>query len=431
MASSLRCSVLVAALLYSTGCGCTFAFTPAPKALGKVQNEAGVLRPKIAEGQRIALDPLCVLQGPYGEESRKYRRTAYAWDDWVKHRSPDRFFYNLGTMIQSGLLRSVLKEVSVVAAIATVCVLWNCALVDGWSDFAGGHHGPLFPLAEGRASTDIPRLSLPLTPFTLSSSALGLLLVFRTNSAYNRWDEARKAWGLTINHTRNLVRMCTAWTSAEIEPDENKRREALARVARSTWAFARSQMRHISNPEDEEAYCREVRARLPPAQAEGLIAAVHRPNRAMLDLSVAVNALPMHFMRKNEIDKDIMLFGDTCGSNERLFSSPVPLFYTRHTARFLSTWLLLLPLGLWEPFKGTWNHIGMIPGAALISLFLFGIEELAIELEEPFSVLPLQGFCDKIGTNCDEIATWHSGRAKYSEGAPSEADMIQALRKMP
>jgi len=48
----------------------------------------------------------------------------------------------------------------------------------------------------------------------------------------------------------------------------------------------------------------------------------------------------------------------------------------------------------------------MIPASALISVFLFGIEELATQLEEPFTILPMQGFCDKIGANCDEIVGW-------------------------
>jgi Bestrophin, RFP-TM, chloride channel len=100
---------------------------------------------------------------------------------------------------------------------------------------------------------------------------------------------------------------------------------------------------------------------------------------------------------------------DNLGSSERLLSSPVPLFYSRHTARFLSFWLLLLPLGLYEPFKDSWNHIAMIPATALISVFLFGIEELATQMEEPFTILPMQAFCDKIGAWCNEIVSWTPG----------------------
>ena len=51
----------------------------------------------------------------------------------------------------------------------------------------------------------------------------------------------------------------------------------------------------------------------------------------------------------------------------------------------------------------------MLSTTAIISILLFGIEELAIQLEEPFTILPMQAFCDKIGTWCDEIVSWEPG----------------------
>ena len=105
--------------------------------------------------------------------------------------------------------------------------------------------------------------------------------------------------------------------------------------------------------------------------------------RALFDLSMAIENLPMHFMRKNEMHRAVTVFENSVGGCERLLNSPVPLFYSRHTARFLAFWLLLLPFALYEPFSGSWNHIGMIPATAVISLFLFGTEELATQKEEP------------------------------------------------
>jgi predicted membrane chloride channel (bestrophin family) len=52
----------------------------------------------------------------------------------------------------------------------------------------------------------LPIARLPLQPFTLSSPALGLLLVFRTNGAFQRFFEARALWGALINYSRNSVR---------------------------------------------------------------------------------------------------------------------------------------------------------------------------------------------------------------------------------
>src|SRR5262245_39997489 len=34
---------------------------------------------------------------------------------------------------------------------------------------------------------------------------LGMLLVFRTNTSYDRWWEGRKLWGQLVNDTRNLA----------------------------------------------------------------------------------------------------------------------------------------------------------------------------------------------------------------------------------
>ena len=42
------------------------------------------------------------------------------------------------------------------------------------------------------------------------------------------------------------------------------------------------------------------------------------------------------FLIRNEIDKDIMTFEDTCGGCELLFYSPVTVFYTHHTDRFFN-----------------------------------------------------------------------------------------------
>jgi len=390
---------------------CTSAFTQ-PSVSSIVANNKYAAVPSSTPLQMGPPKPNEVLQETYGEGSRKYRRTVYTHNEWVKHRSSDRFIRNLSSIYNSGVYKSLGKEVFAVTAVATFLVLWN-GLTGGFTDFNGVQHGAVVNF--------LPMLTLPLTPFTLLSPSLGLLLVFRTNSSYGRWDEARKFWGLNINHTRDLNRMATAWYGHDgISVDPAKRAEDLRQVSLLTWAFVRSMKRHLSPPEeDEREFVLELNARLTPAQADAIVKATHRPNRALYDLSVAIDRLPMHFMRKNEINKNLSIFEDTLGGSERLLSSPVPLFYTRHTARFLSTWLLLLPFAMYDPFKGSWNHVAEIPAIALASVFLFGIEELATQLEEPFTILPMQGFCDKIGANCDEIVSWRG------QGLDAKAAAVQ------
>lgn len=157
------------------------------------------------------------------------------------------------------------------------------------------------------------------------------------------------------------------------------------------------------------AFRAELMQKLPRQQAEMIIAAAHRPNRALQDLSYAIDDLPMHFIRKNEVHRAVTIFEDNLGSSERILTSPVPLFYSRHLARYLGIWLILLPFALYDSFGGTWNHVTMIPAAAVISTMLFGIEEIGTQLEEPFTVLPMQAFCDKIYNWCMEIVSWAPG----------------------
>ena len=261
---------------------------------------------------------------------------------------------------------------------------------------------------------------------TFLTSIIFLFSVFRTNTSYKRWDEARKNWGMNINHTRDLVRMGNAYYDRRARtPEEAK--EDLDQLALATWAFVRSMKRHLSpEKEDEEEFKKEMLEKLPEEQAQKIFDAAHRPNRALQDLSTAIENLPMHFMRKDEIHAAATIFEDNLGSSERLLTSPIPLFYSRHTARFLSIWLLLLPLGLWGPLGNTWNHIGMIPAISMLSIFLFGIEELATQLEEPFTILPMQAFCDKIYNWCTEIVSFEPGDNGMPVNVSNTPRVVQA-----
>ena len=144
------------------------------------------------------------LLGNYGEKSRFYRRNVFGAADWVRSRRPERFIDNLSTTFQSGLVRQVSVQMSFIAVAAVAILMYNELFVDGF-DLFGGHFGPIF----GKGV--FPLAKAPLQPFSLSISALGLLLTFRTNVSYARWNEARTAWGKVINDSRSIMRMGCTW----------------------------------------------------------------------------------------------------------------------------------------------------------------------------------------------------------------------------
>ena len=56
----------------------------------------------------------------------------------------------------------------------------------------------------------------------------------------------------------------------------------------------------------------------------------------------------------------------------------------RHTSRFLVMWLAFLPFSLWDAC-----HWVTIPASGIIAFLLLGIEEIGVQIEEPFGILPL------------------------------------------
>ena len=98
-----------------------------------------------------------------------------------KYREPGRISandwrHNIGNMLQSTILRDVRGPVAWVSAWATLWSLFHVLLVPA---------GPPWVAKLARI------LSLPTTQHTMMVSAMSFLLVFRTNSAYQRFAEGR------------------------------------------------------------------------------------------------------------------------------------------------------------------------------------------------------------------------------------------------
>merc|ERR1719428_2617633 len=164
----------------------------------------------------------------YSERSRAYRRSVYFHDNWIKHRSNDRYIRNFRTLFDSGVVRSLSSEILLVTGIAVAVVTMNM-LISGYDDFANVHHAAPLPIPF------LKDLSLPALPFTIAMPALSLLLVFRTNTAYFRWNEARTLWGGIVNTTRNLQRQSNVYfAKAETQLREQLTREVASSTPRAT-----------------------------------------------------------------------------------------------------------------------------------------------------------------------------------------------------
>jgi Bestrophin, RFP-TM, chloride channel len=136
------------------------------------------------------------------------------------------------------------------------------------------------------------------------------------------------------------------------------------------------------------------------------------------------------------IDKGLMEMTSAFYTCDRIFTTPIPLMYTRHTARFLLIWLLTVPMALYHEFRKTQTLYVpfIIPLISFFNaIFLFGIEELGVQIEEPFSILPLANICNEIQYAGEDllseknIAWFESSEKQVKEKIEAEKDktMIQ------
>ncbi|GIL77875.1 hypothetical protein Vretimale_6511 [Volvox reticuliferus] len=317
-----------------------------------------------------AAPPPATKEVPKDIVTRQYRRTVYDFSLWAKHRDVNRYLYNLKTIPGSRIIRTLSQPMGVVLAWATLFGFYETCLESG-----------VLP-------TYLPQLTLTSAePQGLTSFALSLLLVFRTNSSYGRFDEARKIWGGILNRARNIANQAVTFIPA----DDAAGREA---VGKWTVGFCRALQAHLQEDADLRAELQKAQPRWTQQEIDILCSAQHRPIKAISMLSELTRQLSITEFQALQMQENVTFFYDALGGCERLLRTPIPVSYTRHTARFLTIWLSLLPLGLWERY-----HWSMLPVIALIGFLLLGIDEIGISIEEPFGILPLDVICTRAQTD--------------------------------
>ena len=225
---------------------------------------------------------------------------------------------------------------------------------------------------------------------SLIGVALGLLLVFRTNASYDRFWEGRKQWGAIVNETRNVVRLA----SVLLEKDP----ELVARIVRWTIAFAWATMFYLRGQKN----LGPGKSSLPNADVGAVEAAQHPPLAVAREISAAIAEAQARGLitdvQQMALDMNVKELVDYLGACERIRGTPLPFAYVVHLRRALLLYCLTLPFALLPVFG-----YGTILGVAAISYTLLGIEEIGVEIEDPFGTddndLPLDQICSSIDRN--------------------------------
>jgi ion channel-forming bestrophin family protein len=241
-------------------------------------------------------------------------------------------------------------------------------------------------------------VALPILSSVVPSIVLGLLLVFRTNTAYERFWEGRKLWGTLVNTVRNLAR--NLWVSVEEEEAIDSKEKI--QVLHLLVAFAIATKLHLRQESPQE----ELTAFLSPERLEKLTTTTHPP----LEIAFWVGDYLQHQYRRNclnsyqliSMQKLLDTMVDALGGCERILRTPVPLAYSIHLKQLLLLYCLTLPFQVVRDL--TW---WTAPIVATISFAVFGIEAIGIEIENPFgrdaNDLPLDKICETIASNVEDL----------------------------
>lgn len=241
-------------------------------------------------------------------------------------------------------------------------------------------------------------VSMPILSSIVPSIVLGLLLVFRTNTAYERFWDGRKFWGTLVNNVRNLARQI--WVAIEEkDPQDIVIKKSVLRLLP---AFAVALKLHLR----QEAVNPELEPLMSPAQYQKL----KSMNNPPLEIAFWIEDYMHEQYERNCLDvyqltsmKDLISsMIDVLGGCERILKTPIPLAYAIHLKQLLLLYCLALPFQMVNDLA--W---GTGPVVALISFTLFGIEEIGIEIENPFghdaNDLPLTNICAAMQRNIDDL----------------------------
>ncbi len=222
---------------------------------------------------------------------------------------------------------------------------------------------------------------------SLLGFVISMLLVFRTNTSYDRWWDGRKLLGALTNVSRNLAIKIKALNLGEEEKE-------FFRYAIPKYAFALKE--HLR----EKQYFGKNNLLI---EIDG---GKHIPNQVAASLIGRIFTLQTLGKISQEqliiLNNDTSQFTDICGGCERIRNTPIPYSYSAFIKKFIFIYVITLPFG-WV-FSLGYFVILVVP---FILYVLASLELIAEEIENPFNNdandLPVDEICENIEKHVNEI----------------------------
>jgi putative membrane protein len=230
--------------------------------------------------------------------------------------------------------------------------------------------------------------------FSLLGIVLSILLVFRTNTAYDRWWEGRRQWGSLVNTSRNIALSVHGLLPRNDLPNRSFYAKHISNFAIALKEHLRGGVKldELHDLTETELQVFAVRQHLPNYLIGMLYERTQELYRSDLISGYDLIALKTH----------IGSLADILGACERIKKTPIPFSYSIYIKTLILAYAVLLPFGLIEEF-GYFT----IPIVMLIFFAFLGLELLAQEIEDPFGLdcndLPTGNIAQTIKNNVYEV----------------------------
>lgn len=229
---------------------------------------------------------------------------------------------------------------------------------------------------------------------SLLGFVISLLLVFRTNTAYDRWWEGRKQWGALINNSRNLALKLNALLPKDDLQNRLFFKTVIPRFAIALKNHLRSESTRLELDENTQEELNEIDHDK------------HVPNQMAALLFKKCNTLFETGKIKGEqlivINSELQSFTDISGACERIKNTPIPFSYSAFLKKFIFFYVMTLPWG----YVYNLGYL-VIPVVAFIFYVLASLELVAEEIEDPFGTdsndLPMDKMSENIKRQIDEL----------------------------
>ena len=229
---------------------------------------------------------------------------------------------------------------------------------------------------------------------TILGMALSLLLVFRTNTDYDRWWEGRKLWGALVNNSRNLALKIASLLDKDDEYNRDFFRKAIP-----MYAFVLK----------EHLQAESTRYMLDDAdhpELQNLDSDKHAPNQVAKAIIARAIQLQKEGLISAEqllfINNEVSSFTDICGACERIKNTPIPYSYSAFIKKFIFTYIMTLPVA----YSFSLGYL-VILVVAIVFYVLGSLELIAEEIEDPFGKdsndLPMEKIAGNIEKHIAEI----------------------------